>query len=55
VKGSVLNIDTIGFSSSHFAFRRCLDSKFDTYVQAPICNSPAIPATRLALDVSTAN
>jgi hypothetical protein len=24
------NIDTIGFSSSHFGFRRCLDKKFDT-------------------------
>jgi len=30
VKESVLNIDTIGFSSSHFRFCRCLDSKFDT-------------------------
>src|SRR6266540_2377619 len=29
-------------SSSHSLFRRCLDSKFDTCVQALICNSPAI-------------
>src|SRR6266567_2425677 len=27
---------------AHFRFRRCLDSRFDTCVQAPICNSPAI-------------
>ena len=36
MKGSVLNIDTTGFSSSHFRFRRCLDKKFDTCVHAPI-------------------
>ena len=29
-------------SSSHSLFRRCLDSKFDTCVQEPICNSAAI-------------
>ncbi len=41
-KGSVLNIDTIGCSSSHFRFCRCQDSKFDTCVQVPIRNSSAI-------------
>src|SRR5437867_12495160 len=44
-KGSVLNIDTIGFSSTHLPFCRCEDSIFDTCVHAPILpqHSPRVP------------
>src|SRR5947207_1108364 len=41
-KVSVLNIATIRFPADHFHLGHCLDSKFDTRVQARSCKSPAI-------------